>query len=232
MSNAIVLEKLDIFSKDSEVFTDLCQNITLEGVDIPLNDRLHYLYFGDYSTQMACGGGDNCELVEVKKEESTSVCKCKLNELNDLFKEVEIEITERPEIQSGPSETFGIIKCTKNGFHANNVRTNGGFYICLIVIVAEGVLILCYFLCSKIITTSEKGLNPPSKIKNRLRIVSNWDKTEEERKKMKKFNEEIMNDFQPRDGHEDDLYEEEKDYSYIYYDMSNSFDTALIEKKI
>ena len=90
---------------------------------------------------------------------------------------------------------------------------NGGCYICLIVIVAVGVLILCYFLCSKIITTSEKGLNPPSKIKNRLRIISNWDKTEEERKKMKKFNEEVMNDFQPRDGHEDELYEEEKDYS-------------------
>ena len=232
VSSAIVLEKLDIFSKDSEVFTDICQNITLEGVDIPLNDRLHYLYFGDFSTQMACGGGDNCELVEINKEESSSVCKCKLNEKNDLFKEIIIEKTERPEIKSSSSDSFGIIKCTKNGFHANNVKSNGGFYICLIVIVAVGVLILCYFLCSKIITTSEKGLNPPSKIKNRLRIVSNWDKTEEERKKMKKFNEEVMNDFQPRDEHEDELYEEEKDYSYIYYDMSNSFDTALFEKKL
>lgn len=102
---------------------------------------------------------------------------------NDLFKEIIIEKTERPEIKSSSSDSFGIIKCTKNGFHANNVKSNGGFYICLIVIVAVGVLILCYFLCSKIITTSEKGLNPPSKIKNRLRIVSNWDKTEEERKK-------------------------------------------------
>lgn len=231
LSSAIVLENLDIFSEDSEVFKDLCQNVTLEGVDIPLNDRLHYLYFGDYSTQMACGG-DNCELVETNKEESTSVCRCKLNEFNDLFKEVIIEKTERPEIKSSSSDSFGIIKCAKNGFHAHNVRTNGGFYICLIVIVAVGVLILCYFLCSKIITTSEKGLNPPSKIKNRLRIISNWDKTEEERKKMKKFNEEVMNDFQPRDGHEDELYEEEKDYSYIYYDMSNSFDTALFDKKL
>lgn len=234
LSSAIVLEKLDIFSKDSEVFTDLCQNITLEGVDIPLNDRLHYLYFGDDSLKKIACGGDNCVLEEVNKEESISVCKCTLNEYTDLLKEEEIvnEKTERPEIQSSSSDSFGIIKCAKNGFHAHNVRTNGGFYICLIVIVAVGVLILCYFLCSKIITTSEKGLNPPSKIKNRLRIASNWDKTEEERKKMKKFNEELMNDFQPRDGHEDELFEEEKDYSYIYYDMSNSFDTALFEKKL
>ena len=231
LSSAISLEKLDIFSEDSEVFTDLCQNITLEGVDIPLNDRLHYLFFGEYSTQIACGG-DNCEIVEINKEEASSVCSCKLNEMNDLFKEVIIEKTEKPEIKSSSSDSFGILKCAKNGFHAHNIRTNGGFYICLIVIVAVGVLILCYFLCSKIITTSEKGLNPPSKIKNRLRIISNWDKTEEERKKMKKFNEEVMNDFQPRDGHEDELYEEEKDYSYVYYDMSNSFDTALFEKKL
>lgn len=231
LSSAISLEKLDIFSEDSEVFKDLCQNITLEGVDIPLNDRMHYLFFGEYSTQMACGG-DNCEIVEINKEEASSVCKCKLNEMDDLFKEFIIERTERPEIKSSSSDSFGILKCAKNGFHAHNVRTNGGFYICLIVIVAVGVLILCYFLCSKIITTSEKGLNPPSKIKNRLRIISNWDKTEEERKKMKKFNEEVMNDFQPRDGHEDELYEEEKDYSYIYYDMSNSFDTALFDKKL
>jgi hypothetical protein len=231
LSSAIVLEKLDIFSKDSEVFTDLCQNVTLEGVDIPLNDRLHYLYLEDYTTQLACGG-DNCEILEINKEESISVCRCKINEYNDLFKENVIKMAERPEIQSSSSDSFGIIKCTKNGFHAHNVRTNGGFYICLIVIVAVGFLILCYFLCSKIITTSEKGLNPPSKIKNRLRIASNWDKTEEERKKMKKNTEELMNDFQPRDGHEDDLYEEEKDYSYIYFDLSNSFDTALFDKKL
>lgn len=44
---------------------------------------------------------------------------------------------------------------------------------------------------------------------------------------MKKFGEEIMNDYQPRDEHEEDLYEEEKDYSYIYCDMSNSFETDL-----
>ena len=232
IASAITLDKLDIFSKDSEVFTDLCQNVTLEGVDIPLSERLHYLYMEDYSTQMACGG-NNCQLLEVNKEESTSVCRCELNEYDDLLKEDvnKIEKPEQPELKSSPSDSFGIIKCTKNGFHANNVKSNGGFYICLIVIVGVGVLILCYFLCSKIITTSEKGMNPPSKVKNRLRIISNWDKTEEERKKMKKFNEEVMNDFQPRDGHEDELTEEEKDYSYIYYDMSNSFDTALFEKK-
>jgi len=232
LSSAITLDKLDIFSEDSEVFTDLCQNVTLEGVDIPLSERLHYLYMGDSSDIVACGG-ENCELLEVKKEESISVCRCTLNEYDDLFKEVkyEIEKPDQPELKSSPSDSFGIIKCAKNGFHANNVKSNGGFYICLFIIVGVGVLILCYFLCSKIITTSEKGMNPPSKVKNRLRIISNWDKTEEERKKMKKFNEEVMNDFQPRDGHEDELTEEEKDYSYIYYDMSNSFDTALFEKK-
>ena len=182
LSSTIVLEQVDIFSKDSEIFTDLCQNVTLEGVDIPLNERLHYLYFGEYSTQIACGG-DNCELVEINKEESTSTCRCKLNEYEDLFKEIEIKNTENQEIESSSSESFGILKCAKNGFNAHNIRSNGGFYICLIIIVAVGVLILCYFLCSKIITTSEKGFNPPSKIKNRLKIVSNWDKTEAEKKK-------------------------------------------------
>jgi len=214
IASSITLDKLDIFSEDSEVFTDLCQNVTLEGVDIPISERLHYLYMGGSKNIVACGG-EKCELLEVKKEESISVCKCILNEYDDLFNETQIKIEkpEQPELKSSPSDSFGIIKCAKNGFHANNVKSNGGFYICLFVIVGVGVLILCYFLCSKIITTSEKGMNPPSKVKNRLRIISNWDKTEEERKKMKKFNEEVMNDFQPRDGHEDELTEEEKDYS-------------------
>ena len=52
---------------DSDIYTNLCQNVTLQSIDIPLDERLHYLYLNDLSTQIACSG-DNCELEEINKD--------------------------------------------------------------------------------------------------------------------------------------------------------------------
>ena len=208
LSSVVVSEKIDIFSKDSDIYTNLCQNITLESIDIPLDERLHYLYLHDYSTQIACSG-DNCELVEINTEEATSTCKCYLNKFEDLFKEIEFINYENQGVSSSFSESFGIIKCAKNGFNSNNIKANGGFYISLISIVGEGVLYLFYFLCSsKTINIS----NPPSKLKNRIKIRTDWENKNDKNKK-KKIVDEIICDFQDRDEREKDLYEEEKDYT-------------------
>ena len=51
LSSVVVSEKIDIFSKDSDIYTNLCQNITLLLIDIPLDERLHYLYLNDLSTK-------------------------------------------------------------------------------------------------------------------------------------------------------------------------------------
>ena len=206
-SSVVVSEKIDIFSKDSDVYTNLCQNITLELIDIPLNERLHYFYLNDIATQIACSG-DNCELTEINADEATGTCRCYLNQFDDLFKEIEFKNLEDQGISSSFSETFGIIKCAKNGFNSHNIKANGGFYINLIAIVGEGVLYLCYFLCSsKTINLS----NPPSKVKNKLKVRSDWEENFNRNKK-KQVDERIC-DFQDRDEREKDLYEEEKDFT-------------------
>ena len=47
------------------------------GTDIPIKDRLHYLYINE--TNNLCPG-DNCDLEEIiNKQEFTSKCKCKIN---------------------------------------------------------------------------------------------------------------------------------------------------------
>ena len=207
LSSVVISEKKDIFSMDSDIYTNLCQNVTLQSIDIPLDERLHYIYLNDYSTRIACSG-DNCELDEINTEEATSTCRCYINKFEDLFKEIEFKNYEVQGVSSGFSESFGIIKCAKNGFNKNNIKANGGFYMSIIAIVGEGVLYLCYFLCSsKAIIIA----NPPSKVKNRLKIRTDWE--EVNNRNTKKKQDELICDFQDRDEREKDLYEEEKDYT-------------------
>jgi hypothetical protein len=182
LSSVVVLEKIDIFRNDSEIYKNLCQNLTLESIDIPLDERLHYLYLNDYSTQIACSG-DNCKLDEVNAEEATSTCRCYLNKFDDLFKEINFKNYEDQGVSSSFSESFGIIKCAKNGFNSHNIKANGGFYISLIAIIGEGVLYLCYFLCS---SKTINLANPPSKIKNRLKIRTDWENANDKNKNKKK----------------------------------------------
>ena len=210
LSSVVVLEKIDIFSKDSDIYTNLCQNLTLKSIDIPLDERLHYLYLNDYSTQIACSG-DNCELQEINTEEATSTCKCYLNKFEELFNDIEFKNYEDQGVSSSFSESFGIIKCAKYGFNSHNIKANGGFYISLIGIVGKVVLFICYLLfSSKTINLA----NPPSKIKHRLKIRTDWENANDKSKnKKKKPVDELICDFQDRDEREKDLYEEEKDYT-------------------
>ena len=208
LSSVVVSEKIDIFSKDSDIYTNLCQNITLLLIDIPLDERLHYLYLNDLSTQIACSG-DNCELQEINKDEATSTCRCYLNKFEDLFKEIEFKNYEDQGISSSFAESFGIIKCAKNGFNSHNIKANGGFYISLIAIIGDGVLYICYLLCS---SKTINLANPPSKIKHRLKIRTDWENANDKNKKKKPVDE-LICDFQDRDEREKDLYEEEKDYT-------------------
>ena len=107
------------------------------------------------------------------------------------------------------AESFGIIKCAKNGFNSHNIKANGGFYISLIAIIGDGVLYICYLLCS---SKTINLANPPSKIKHRLKIRTDWENANDKNKKKKPVDE-LICDFQDRDEKEKDLYEEEKDYT-------------------
>ena len=230
----VINEKIDIFQKESKVFTDLCQNMTLIGIDIPLSERLDYFYLNEYAANLACSG--DCEIQEINIEESAGICKCKLgNKFEDILKEFELKNYEDENKKSTSfGETLSIIKCFKGGFKAKNIKENVGFYLSLFAIIGEGGLCIFFFLCSKPITLTTI-VNPPPKLKNKLRLNINWEDEEEDEKeknKKNKNNKKIVNieelcDYQPRDGLEDDLYFLEKSFTNDYLDSSYSIDTVL-----
>ena len=230
-TNLLASEDIDIFSKDSQVYTNPCVNVTLKGIDIPIKERYKYIYLKKQAIKIACSG-DNCEIDKVNNKESSCTCKCKIgNQFEDIL-DINTDDDDTPDNQDtmeefpAPSKSISL-KCMKNGFKAKNIKANGGFYISLIAVIGQGGLCVLYFLFSKVIIIP-KNANPPSKIKNRLKLISTWG--QENNKKMRKN--EVMCDFQPRDDGEDDLFQEEESYinnpDLIF---SYSFDSKIGDEK-
>ena len=223
ISSVIESEKLDIFSKDSDIFTDSCKNVTIEGIDMPLNERIFYLYLNDYTTQIACNGL-NCEIEEIRSEESISICKCKMvNKLEDIFEpilEFDNYKDENNISSSSNFDSFKVIKCAKNGFNKKNILKNAGFFITLIAIILIIACFIVYCICSKTIVLP-KGGNPPKKIKHRILLFSDWNKYEFN--KSTDSNSIIDNDLvQSRDEDDGNIIEEDLTFSHKY-DNSSSF---------
>ena len=230
-TNLLASEDIDIFSKDSQVYTNPCVNVTLNGIDIPIKERYKYIYLKKQAIKIACSG-DNCEIDKVNNKESSCTCKCKIgNQFEDILN-LNTDDDDNPDTQDiieelpVPSKSISL-KCMKNGFKTKNIKANGGFYISLIALIGQGVLCILYFLFSKVIIIP-KNANPPLKIKNRIKLLSTWG--QENNKKMRKS--EVMCDFQPRDDGEEDLFQEEESYinspDLIF---SYSFDSKIGDEK-
>jgi hypothetical protein len=228
ISNYLNNEKVDIFSKDSDIFTDSCKNVTLEGVDIPFNERMYYLFLNDYSTQIACTGKD-CEIEEINTEESISVCKCKIgNKFQDILEPI-IEFQnyedENMNKSSSISDSLKIIKCAKNGFNKKNILTNAGFYIAIVAIVLVIGCFITYCICSKVINL-KKLSNPPIKVKNRILISSDWNTKENNADNNNKEN--FDNDLiQSRDEDDGNVLEEDLTFTNDFDKSSFSIDTEI-----
>ena len=235
ISNLIESESLDIISKDSSIYSDFCENITLKGIDMPVKDRLSYLYLDDYQTEIACND-DSCELIEINTKESTSTCKCSLgNTFEELKSSQKKEYKKNNQDNNNQtadslSEPFKSIRCTKNGFKKNNILSNGGFFISAIVVVLIFLCFIIYGIFSKIIII-KKGSNPPSKLKHRILILSDWERTNNNNDE--EINKACDNNLiQSRD--EDDGNISEEDLTFSKKDGENtsfSLDTEIGLKK-
>ena len=235
ISDLIQNEKINIFSKESEIFTDFCTNLTLKGVDIPLDDRLQYLYLNDYSTQIACTD-KNCEIKQIFPEQSISVCECKLGSKLEDIKGPIITLTnyknENSTLSDSISESFKIIKCANKGLKKSNLLTNGGFFITAIAIVLIIVCFIVYCIYSKVINL-EKGANPPSKkLKNRILLDCDCQKKSRD---ISNFTDDIIDNdlIQSRDEDENNYTEEDFTFTRKYDESSYSIDTEIgVKKKI
>ena len=130
VASIVESEKINIFDRDSNVYNNICQNITLLSIDMPLKKRLSLLYPHDFSEQMAYLG-EKCVIEEFNLDESTCTCKCKMgNKFEDILNEVLFTHYEGESIEVNDFvDSIGIIKCLGNGFVSKNLKANGGFYI-------------------------------------------------------------------------------------------------------
>ena len=225
-------EHLNIFSKDTELFNDICNNITIESIDIPLTVRIQLFNLHDFSTQIACGG-INCVIKEINIEESTCICTCKFDlKFEDILEPI-IEFKNYDEKNQNNQSSYGsfgaigTMKCIKNGFNAKNIAANGGFIINIIAMASEIGLYMSYYFCGKVISI-EKGSSPPQKIKKKIIIYNDWIKSLNKPPVNK--NDINNNLIQPRDEDDQDMLEEIISFSNRK-DLNVSIDTSYNPKE-
>ena len=230
-ANLVESEKLNIFSENSDIFTDFCHNVTIKRVDIPYSERMKLLYLKDYLTQIACTS-IKCNLTEINTDESTSICQCPVG---NTFEEIKSPIKEYKNYQDANSEdkisiidTFGIIKCMKIGFNSKNIFANGGFFMTGIAIVAEVVFYIWYGICCRVINYGkQKVSNPPPKVKNRLFLINEWQQNNANKIIIEQGDDE-QKLIQSRDEEEDgNVLEEDVTFSAKLNNSSFSIDTEL-----
>jgi len=222
VASLVESEKINIFERDSNVYNSYCQNITLLSIDMPLKQRLLFLYPNSFSKNISCLGED-CDIDEYNFDESTCKCICKIgNKLDDIFKKETFKHYEgEVEEFNNFIDSIGIIKCLGNGFSPNNMKANAGFFLVIIGIVAQIILYIFYALSGEPISSLPKGVsNPPKK---NIILFSDWDKRID-----KRVSSETEVFIQPRDDADEQLLEEERTYSNDGNDASNiSLDTNV-----
>lgn len=221
VANLVESEKINIFERDSDVYNSYCQNITLLGIDMPLKQRLLFLYPHKFSERLACLGED-CVIDEFNFDESTCTCNCKIgNQFQDILKEDKFTHYDGPlDEYNNFIDSISIIKCTGNGFNSKNMKANPGFFLVIIGIVAQIILYVLYSIIGEPLTNLSKiTSNPPKKA---IMLFSDWDK------RIKKNESEGEIFIQPRDDADEQLLEEERTYSNDGNDASNiSLDTNV-----
>ena len=233
ITDYILKEELDIFDPDLDIYKDTCHNVTLSGIDIPINLRKNILYKNKENLSGILCNDIDCDLVDINYETRTSTCKCRMgNKYEDIFVENDIIISYNEEITKakGFAEALTVITCMNNGF--DYISTNLGFYICLIVFILQLICYVAYCCCGKPLINLDKKnsllvANPPKEEKTtRIFLFSDWNldlKSSTNKNPNLNLNEEVI---QPRDESEDQILEEEKSVNKDVFNLSDiSIDT-------
>ena len=210
----LIMEKnLDIFSEESPIYKDSCENLTLHDVDIPINLRKKLLFFHEYFEPLMCRDVD-CQLVEYNLTNKTSMCECKIGKtFEDILNSPKFEFTpyDSDTDPKGFSEAVKVVKCLTKGIKYSSFKRNTAAIICVVIFVVQCLLYIAYGcygdpLDENIPKSTSILANPPkSDSPTRIYLYSDWDlnagkePVEEEEKVI-----------QPRDDSGDQIMEEEK----------------------
>ena len=213
----LAIEKnLDIFSEESPIYTDSCENLTLYAIDVPINLRKKLLFFHENFEPLMCRDVD-CKLVEYNLTNKTSICECKIgNTFEDLLNSPKFEFNpyNTDTDPKGFSETVKVVKCLTKGIKYSSFKINTAAIICVVIFVLQCLLYFannCYGqpYSDDIPAANSTLANPPkSDSPTRIYLYSDWDLSNIQKGKEPIEEEEKV--IQPRDDSGDQIMEEEK----------------------
>lgn len=222
-------EELDIFSEDKGALKEFCKNVTLLGIDIPLNKRKNYLYVHKFKNAYLCRS-EICNPTNIKLKETTSECVCPqiyTKHYNDPYEEFTFYSESNKDKRSAAKDAFSIFNCVEETFDSKHFKSNFGFFISLICIILQIILFLLFILVGKPINFASKTTSSPPK-KVYLRVNADWIKTQGANLN----NHDEEKDIQSKDEIEDEFVIEEFNYNIDKHESSSySVDTDLAKKQ-
>ena len=193
ITNKIIENNINIFNTSSPIFNNICENFTIEEIDIPIKERRQILFLGNNEKEIICND-INCDVQSFFLSNLTGICNCQIfDDLNNLFLENQQNANNITEEEyklfinsNSIINSFLIFKCGKEAFNGNNIKNNIGFYISCIFIIIQ-IILFCFHLSSYLKSKNNINLklNPP-KIK-KFEIDDDLKEEKEEEEKDKKL---------------------------------------------
>ena len=239
IASKIVSEyNINILNSSDPYFNDVCQNLNLAKIDMPLEKRRQLFYYGNYLNKIACLG-DDCDIINISYDSNLAECKCKFNfnynklnignnstqKLNQgLGSDSDDEFKSIPE-----SNPFPIFACQNEAFSSKNIKSNKNLFIGIgfifIQLVAFLVLFINFCLKKNFIKNldnnfKEEIASPPIKDLLSLKKKFSYKEDQEQKVQDKDINDfnEIDNDadkekkVQDRDEEEEEFEEESENF--------------------
>ena len=222
-------EELDVFSEDKGALNEFCKNVTLLGIDIPLNKRKNYLYVHKFKNAYLCLA-ENCISTKIKLKDATSECVCNQTyqtNYNAQYEEFTFYNETNSNKRSKVKDAFEVFDCVEETFNYKHFISNFGFFISIICIILQLILFLIYIIIGKPINFSKNTSAPPKRVY--LRVNAEWIKTQGANLVN---NHDEEKDIQSKDEIDDEFVIEEFNYNIDKHESSSySIDTDLAKKQ-
>ena len=115
------------YNRESSYYNDICESISIDGIDLTLYDRQNEFYKNNMSLCQAF-----CIYIRYDHINKKSICQCEINYLLLLNNTDNIE---KQYIKKKSLTNLKILKCLKLIFSKNNLIKNIGSYFILIIII-------------------------------------------------------------------------------------------------
>ena len=151
-------KKINIFDENERIFNDICEPLSTNHYDIPLKDRKLLLLL---NKEKICG--NSCTLTNIFYEDLIYNCNCEMQENIEFSEDDDIlnTIFKKLSTSSKIKDYFKYLGCK---LESKKLKSNGGFYFSLILLIMQIFLSILYFVMDKNQIKTVQS-NPPIKFR-------------------------------------------------------------------